>query len=86
MIRLVALPLTVTSEDIKVFKQRQANNNSHYESRPCILPLLYSVSVLMANTGMRLCAEEHQGFGGECLSEEQLKEMWLAYYEVRTDR
>ena len=32
-------------------------------------------------TGNTVCGE-HQGFGGDCLNEEDIREAWLEYYEV----
>ena len=36
----------------------------------------------MKSKGVNNCGE-HEGFGGECLSKEELRELWLAYYEVK---
>ena len=39
------------------------------------------MQMMMRKDSRNFCGE-YQGFGGDCVSEEELKETWLAYYEV----
>ncbi len=35
------------------------------------------------STGKIVCGGEHQGFGGQCLNDNDIQEIWLEYYEVQ---
>ena len=82
MIPLVAIPPHVSKSDIQDFYNRYI---LYILTVVVIYEYLYtytSIKNLLKTKGIQYCGE-HGGFGGKCIDDEELRDLWMLHYEVR---